>query len=530
MFAAEHITYQQTNSFSKIVSDYLDDHSALHPFRSFPPSLEGIKDALEARKNTETDRHTLVNHLQKQYGTMETTEAVRKNISALGENNSFTITTAHQPNLFSGPLYFLYKILHAIRLADYLNEQFPQEHFVPVYYMGSEDADFAELNHFSVRGKKYEWKTGQTGAVGRMLIDQDLLRIVQELRNQAGVEPFGDEACTILSECYTKGKTVQQATFELVNRLFSSYGLLVLIADDEALKRQMIPVFKDDIFRQTPSSLVENTSKKLAEQYNVQAHPREINLFYLKGDIRQRIVRMGEKFCVHHTDIIFTGDELREELNRHPERFSPNVILRGLFQETILPNIAFIGGGGELAYWLQLKDLFEHYHIPFPVLMLRNSFLIIEEHHQRLAEKLGLETADLFRDSLSLIDKLIEREGLKPKLNGELDELKHIYDHLKDRATSVDPTLQKHVEALKVKTVGLLLTLEKKMIRAERRKHEDMQRQIAKLKEQLFPRNGLQERVENFSGYYARWGSGFIHQLYLASPGLEQKFTVVRES
>jgi bacillithiol biosynthesis cysteine-adding enzyme BshC len=529
MFGVEHISYKETNAFSRIVIDYLEDHPALQPFHAHRPSPEGIRAALEKRKEQHTDRETLVNVLRQQYAGIPSSRGVMENIEALREENAFTICTAHQPNLFSGPLYFIYKIVHAIRLAAYMQEQFPQERFIPVYYMGSEDADLEELNHINVRGKKYEWQTKQKGAVGRMTADAALVKLLEELGQQLGVEPHGNEVCRMLAECYAKGKTIQQATFELVDRLFNAYGLVVLIPDHADLKRQMLPVFEDDIFRQQPSAIVEDTSNRLSGQYNVQAHPREINLFYLKDDIRERIMRLGEGFCVHHTDITFTEQELGDELQDHPERFSPNVILRGLFQETILPNIAFIGGGGELAYWLQLKDLFSHYNTPFPVLVLRNSLVIVEKHQQALTSKLNLPLTGLFRPELQILDELIEREGRKPRLNGEVDELKQIYDQLKDLATSVDPTLNRHVEALKVRTVGHLLTLEKKMLRAERKKHEATQRQVARLRQQLFPNNGLQERVENFSSYYARWGSRFLEELYANSLALEQQFTIIRE-
>lgn len=529
MFAAEHISYKETNAFSRIVKDYLEDHPALQPFHAYRPTHEGMKAALQQRKNQHTDRATLVNVLRQQYEGVATSSAVMENIAALQKENTFTICTAHQPNLFSGPLYFIYKILHAIRLSAYMQEQFPEEKFVPVYYMGSEDADLEELNHINVRGKKYEWGTKQKGAVGRMTIDAALVKLLEELGQQLGVEPNGSEVCSLLSKCYAKGKTIQNATFELVDRLFHSYGLVVLIPDHADLKRQMLPVFEDDIFRQQPSAIVEETSNKLSVEYDVQAHPREINLFYLKDDIRERIVRVGDNFIVHHTEIRFTEEELKKELHDHPERFSPNVILRGLFQETILPNMAFIGGGGELAYWLQLKDLFSHYHIPFPVLVLRNSLMIVDKQQQALASKLGLSPTGLFRPGLQILDELIEREGRKPRLNGEVEELKQIYNGLKDLATSFDPTLHQHVEALKVRTVAQLLNLEKKMLRAERKKHEATQRQVARLRQQLFPNNGLQERVENFSSYYARWGAAFINELYMHSLALEQQFTIIKE-
>src|SRR3954469_21285078 len=168
MFAAEHIPYSQTNSFSRIVTDYLDQSPDLRPFYNVFPDLNGIKDVIRQKEaQNKTDRATIVQVLHDQYKTVTPVTSVQANIDALLDPKTFTIVTAHQPNLFSGPLYFIYKILHTVKLSAFLKKQLPDYNFVPVYYMGSEDADFEELNHFTVRGKKYEWKTDQKGAVGR---------------------------------------------------------------------------------------------------------------------------------------------------------------------------------------------------------------------------------------------------------------------------------------------------------------------------------------------------------------------------
>jgi uncharacterized protein YllA (UPF0747 family) len=217
-------------------------------------------------------------------------------------------------------------------------------------------------------------------------------------------------------------------------------------------------------------------------------------------------------------------------LNSHPGRFSPNVILRGLYQETILPNIAFIGGARETAYWLQLKDLFDHYKIPFPVLVLRNSFLIVEKKWQEKISHLGFAVEDFFMHEQELMNRLVAKESKNSiKLNGSLDKLEQLYGSFKKQAAAIDTTLEKHVDALKVRTFDRLHELEKKMLRAEKRKFADQQRQIHTIKEQLFPASGLQERYENLCYYYAKWGSSFIQQLYEHSLSLEQELVIIRE-
>jgi bacillithiol synthase len=530
---ATRIPYRQTNAFSHIITDYLDKAAALQPFYHAFPDIEGVKQVIEARKGFPNNRAVLVEQLKKQYASsVPASVATEKNIAALADNTTFTITTAHQPNLFTGPLYFIYKILHAIKLAESCKTWLPQYDFIPVYYMGSEDADLDELGHFYIDGEKKTWSTKQTGAVGRMKVDKELRKLIQSIEGQLTVLPQGEEILSLVKDCYTEGSLIQDATFRFVNALFAEYGLVILLPDNAALKNEMAKVFEDDLLNQTASSIVEQTAKRLdAAGYKVQANPREINLFYLKDNIRERIEQKDDHYVVLNSQLTFSKEEMQKELAAHPGRFSPNVILRGLFQETVLPNIAFIGGGGETAYWLQLKDLFDHYNVPFPLLVLRNSFLVIEQKMKEKVEKLGFSTTDIFQPEQELLNRLVEREtSQKLKLNGTFTATENLYDAIRNQAAAIDSTLGKHVEALKTNSLYRLQELEKKMLRAEKRKFSDHQRHIHSIKEKLFPRNGLQERVDNIMWYYAKWGKGFLHTLYQHSLSLEQEFVVLQES
>lgn len=527
---ATRLPYQQTHAFSTIILDYIDHADTLKPFYAWSPTVQGIQQAIEARKKFTTNRGVLIKELKKQYNTVNVSTATEKNIEALSKPTTFTITTAHQPNIFTGPLYFLYKILHTIKLAESFKTILPENDFVPVYYMGSEDADLEELGHFYIHGEKKVWNTRQTGAVGRMKVDRELVKLITAMEGQLAVLPHGNEIVELVKEYYKEGTTIEAATFQLVNNLFASYGLIILLPDNAAFKNQMVSVFEDDLLNQTASEIVEKTAKQLDEAgYKVQANPREVNLFYLQDGKRERIeVGRKAKYEVLNTSISFTPDELLAELKQHPERFSPNVILRGLYQETILPNIAFVGGGGETAYWLQLKGLFEHYQVPFPVLVLRNSFLIVEKKWQAMIAKLGFVIDDLFLPEQELINKLVKRDSDKKlKLNGTFTATEQLYDGIKEQAASIDITLGKHVESLKVNTLYRLQELEKKMLRAEKRKFADQQRQIQVIKEKLFPNNGLQERIDNFMPYYASYGKAFIEELYQHTLSLEQEFVTL---
>lgn len=519
-----HLTLRQTGYFSRIITDYLDQADVLRPFYGHPPTAEGLRQSLQARRSRPIDRAVLVNALKEQYAAVKNTP---DNIDLLSKDNTFTVCTAHQPAIFTGHLYFIYKILHTIRLAAWLKAQYPDCNFVPVFYMGSEDADLDELGHIYLGGDTLTWDTRQTGAVGRMNT-KGLDKLLYRIEGQLSVQPFGPQLIAMLKECYLESPDIQTATFRLVHRLFGESGLIVLIADLAVLKKLMLPVFEDDLFNQRPASIVNETIQKIPEHYKVQANPRDINLFYLKDDLRGRIERDGDQYIVHGSTLRFTEAEMREELHRFPERFSPNVILRGLFQETILPNLAFIGGGGETAYWLELKALFDHYHVPFPTLILRNSFLLIDGQWQEKIDRAGFSLPDLFRPADDLVNEIVRRESGNPlSLEREISEANRYYEALKALARPVDPSLEQHVEALQAKALDPIRTLEKKLLKAEKRKYGDLQRQVYVFKAALFPTDGLQERVENFMPWYAQYGPGFLHDLYTHSPALDQDFIIL---
>jgi bacillithiol biosynthesis cysteine-adding enzyme BshC len=522
-----HLTLRQTGYFSRIITDYLDQAEALRPLYGHPPTAEGLHQSLQARQAKSTNRSALVNALKEQYAAVNNTP---ENIDLLSKDNTFTVCTAHQPAIFTGVLYFIYKILHTIRLAVWLKAQYPDCNFVPIFWMGSEDADLDELGHIYLGGDTLTWDTRQTGAVGRMNT-KGLDKLLYRIEGQLSVHPFGPQLLAMLKECYLESPDIQTATFRLLHRLFGEYGLIVLIADTAQLKKLMLPVFEDDLFNQRPASIVNETIRKIPEHYKVQANPRDINLFYLKDDLRGRIDRDGDLYIVHGSTLRFTQAEMREELHRYPDRFSPNVILRGLFQETILPNLAFIGGGGETAYWLELKALFDHYHVPFPALILRNSFLLIDRQWQEKIDRAGFSLADLFRQPDELISEIVRRESGNPlSLEREINEANRYYEALKALARPVDPSLEQHVEALQAKALDPIRTLEKKLLKAEKRKYGDLQRQVHALKAALFPAGGLQERVENFMPWYAQYGPDFLQDLYRHSPALDQDFIVLTPS
>jgi bacillithiol biosynthesis cysteine-adding enzyme BshC len=518
--------YELTGMFSGLVLDYLHTSDAIRQFYDHPVSMEGMKKAIASRASFSTDRDLLATVFTEQYQG-GATDQQRKNIDLLRSRATFTVCTAHQPNIFSGYLYFVYKILHAIRICAYLKEQMPDKDFVPVYYIGSEDNDLEELGQVQVDGVKLVWRTDQRGAVGRMKVDPALLQMIAQLEGQLGVKPHGAELIAILRRCYEKGVTIAEATFRLVNELFAGYGLLVLNADDERFKRKMITVFTDDLFAHIPQRLVQEAGEKLHAHYKVQVNPREINLFYLLDNVRDRIIEDQGIYRVDNQDIRFTRKEIFDELDKHPERFSPNVVLRAMFQETILPNIAFVGGGSELAYWLEMKGLFNHYEVPFPMLVLRNSFLVAKQSQEEKLKAFGFRVEDLFQDEFHLMDQYVRSRSAQPlDVDDELKQGEQLFLALQQKAGAVDKTLLQHLEALHARFQKQLREAGKKMVRAEKKKFEVQRRQLMKLKSELFPGGKLQERTDNFMPFYADYGRDFIDMIYDQSMSLDQKFII----
>ncbi|MBC7933778.1 MAG: bacillithiol biosynthesis cysteine-adding enzyme BshC [Rhizobacter sp.] len=528
-FSATYLSYRQTNSFSAIALDYTDNNNSLKSFYNHNADIDGIKNAIEQRKQFPTDRKLLVHHLNEQYKGIAVDAKLQHNIDSLLQQNTFTITTAHQPNIFTGHLYFIYKILHAIKMAEALQRELPGNNFVPVYYMGSEDADLEELGEVFINGQHYRWQTNQTGAVGRMKIDSAFIQLINAIEGQLLVEVHGKEIMDAVRFVYTLDKTIEQATFEFVHRLFADYGLVILLPDAAALKRSFLPIINKELNEQFSNKAVQETMKDFPAQYKVQAAGREINLFWLQQGSRERIEREGVRFKVE--GVRFEEEQFIKEVEAHPERISPNVILRPVFQEWILPNIAFIGGGGELAYWLELKKVFVAAGTPYPVLILRNSFGIIPKKAAVKIASLELTAVDFFQSAASLLQRVVQTNSDNQlNLTEEKNQLTALYKKMQAIAGKTDASLQQHADALHTLAIKKITQLEKKMYRAEKKKFEAQQRQIEKIKSTLYPNGVLQERIDNLLPWYAKHGKSFIDLLYQNSLGLEQQFCLLEEN
>ena len=522
------ISYQESGYFIPLMNDYLDQKEHLQALYNRFPSLENFKEQIEEKEANylNSNREVLFSVLNKQYASIAISDLTAKNISALKESNTFTVTTGHQLNLFTGPLYFLYKIISTINLTNELKVAYPDKNFVPIYWMATEDHDFDEINYFKFKGKKLQWDRPSAGPVGRFSTE-GLNEVLMQFQTELGLGKNAEELKNLFEDAYLKHTNLADATRFLADKLFGSHGLVILDADDAALKKSFVPYVKEELLHQISHKKVAETAEVLSN-YKIQVNPREINLFYIEDHFRERIILEDAVYAVNNTEIKFTEKELLQELDNHPEKFSPNVIMRPLYQEVILPNLCYIGGGGELAYWLELKSFFDASNITFPALLLRNSVLLATEKQANKADKLELKWSDLFLKQFELQEKIVRRASdFTLDFTEQKAFLEAQFAQLKEMAKFTDASFIGAVNAQETKQLKGLNTLEKRLIKAEKRRHADQLNRIIELQDELFPNQSLQERSANFSEFYLESGAELIEKLVEVLKPLDNRFEVV---
>ncbi|WP_397446348.1 bacillithiol biosynthesis cysteine-adding enzyme BshC [Polaribacter sp. R77954] len=523
------IPFQKIGFFSKTMLDYLEKNPKINPFYNNFPDFEGFQKQIAEKQTSfsKSSRLVLAEALKNQYESFEISEKTKTNISLLKKEHTFTISTGHQLNLFTGPLYFLYKIISAINLAEELSVKFPNQNFVPVYWMATEDHDFDEINYFNFDGKKVTWNRKDGGAVGRFSTD-GLDAVFDVFSEHLGNSKNAQYLKKLFADGYLKHHNLADATRFIANELFAKYGLVIVDGDDAKLKELFIPFVRDELEHGTSFKAVSKTIERLANNYKIQVNPREINLFYLGDDYRERIIFENNLYKVNNTEIAFSKDEIFKELHKNPKAFSPNVIMRPLYQEVILPNLCYIGGGGEQAYWLELQDYFNAVNIPFPILLLRNSVQVISEKQARKLAALNISKEELFLNQHELItNKVVENTAIETNFKDKKQFLEQQFLDLKEVAKKTHISFLNAVNAQERKQIKGLEKLEKRLLKAEKKRQTHLVERITILQNELLPNQSLEERQRNFSEYYLEYGITFIDVLKIALKPLELQFTIL---
>jgi len=528
------LTYKSTRQFSDLVLDYLEGSDQLRPFFNRAPDLEQVKAQIQEKSQSfpPSSRAKLVQALIGQYQDFSLNESfdqrIKLAIQALSGEKTFTVTTGHQLNLFTGPLYFLYKIFGAINLAEQYTAQNPGYRFLPVFWMASEDHDFEEIAHFRTGGHKINWPKQGAGPVGRLMCT-DLDEVLNTLDKLWGGTVIGRSMLNLFKSVYTPELTLAQATRKLVHELFKDYDLIIIDGDDAVLKSEFTSIMRHELTENGCSQAIEKTTQALTlKGYHKQVHPREINLFYCDSGLRERIIATESGFAIDQTEMRFTQGELLDLLERRPELFSPNALLRPLYQERVLPNLAYIGGGAEVAYWAQLKDCFATNALTYPMVYLRNSISLIPAKVISKLRRINLEISDLFLPMDELSRRYVARNsGLEIDFSAQITHLKKQFEQLYLMAEQTDASFMGAVGAQEKKQIKGLERLQQRLMRAEKRKHaQDIQR-LAKMREWLFPEGTLQERKENMSWGLTQIGPEFLALLKNHIDPSDHRFTLL---
>ena len=496
-------------STPKIIREYLKNSPSVNKLFQYQFTLDNIQKLLQNKQKNSENRQIVVKELIKQNSSP--TKKQQENLQILQKPNTFTVTTGHQLNLCTGSAFFIYKIIQTIKTTEELNKLQDKNYFVPVFWMATEDHDFAEINHFEYKNQKIEWKTLQNGAVGNFKLDN----LLQDLQYFWKLFPNEYWKNTI-EQFILQSNTLSEFTRKLINFLFADFGLLIIDANQKELKKLMIPYFKEELLLQTSFQKILETNNYLIDnQYNTQVNPREINLFYIDENGRNRIVKSNSNYQILHTNKCFSEREILNELEEFPERFSPNVLLRPLYQEVILPNIAYIGGNAEISYWLQLKNYFHSQNVQFPILIPRNSVIVLNEKAVQRIKKSTISFEDIFLPKNEIINKkVLENSEVIIDFDELEDNIGNIYSQLREQAKKTDITFLNLVNAQQHKQLKAFEKLKKRLVRAQRRKNSEKVQRIENIFEDIFPNNIAQERVKNIFELSEGNLSDFIQNIY----------------
>jgi len=500
----ETISFKETGNFSKKFLRFIENESL-----SYYPKEKNILKTLKDLNFSKDSREVLFKELDQQYENLETSSLVKKNIKSILSDNTFTVTTGHQLNIFTGPMYVIYKIVSVIKLSQTLSKKYPKYKFIPIYWMASEDHDFEEIKSFHSNGKTYTWDIESKGPVGN-LNTETLKNIFKE---DISIPEFFKDA-------YSSSSSLSEAVRKYMNYLFGEYGLISIDPNSKDLKKNISDIIVDDVINNTIEN-IEKSSNEISDVY-----VRKVNFFYQESDLRERIDKT-DKYNVLSTSLSFTEKEIKDKIKSSPELFSPNVITRCLYQQRILPNVCYLGGPAEIVYWESFKKFFDNYNIPYPVLVPRDFALLLTAKVQKLIKKLNLLPRDLFEDKSKIENKVLEVEADESKnFKREIDHVKKILINVSEKFEKEDPTMKPHVLATAKKIENRLLQIERRYINKQKKNNIKMINQISDLYMFLNPGNSIQERKENFISFYEL---NFIEDLIQNLDPLDLQFKILKK-
>lgn len=500
----ETISFNDTGNFSKKFLNFINRDSKEEYF----PDERNIIKAIEKVDFSISKRKTLHSEIKSQYNSIKISDKLSDNIDSILSDNTFTITTGHQLNVCTGPLYVIYKIISTIKLADDLSKKYPNYNFIPVYWMASEDHDFDEIKSFHSLGRTLVWDIKTSGPVGN-INPKPFAKILQK---EPSIPSF-------FLEAYNSSESLSEAVIKYMNFLFGERGLIVIDPNSKLLKKSFVEIIEDDIINNS----IYNIEKSSDIKSDVLI--RKINFFYQDENLRERIEKEND-YKILSTSKSFDESMMKKLIHSSPENFSPNVVSRCLFQQSILPNISYVGGPAEIVYWLSFKKFFINYNINYPVLIPRDFCLIISEKSQKIIENYNLTSKDLFKGRHVLESKSIGAlEDETKNFSNEIQKIKDAIESLSFKFGDVDSTMKPHVLATGKKIEKTVTQVERRYVNALKKNNADAISHIKVLYDNLNPNNSIQERKENMITFY---NSSFIDDLYKELDPLDLNFKILK--
>lgn len=516
-------------AFSDLFLDYVDAFQRVRPlFTHGYREGADFADVMTQRGQAPGDRSALLEVLREQNAAFGSPARTFDQIALLAKPTTFAVVTGQQVGIFGGPMYTVLKTVTAVKLAAQLKTQFPEHDFVPVFWLEGEDHDFAEVNSTAVldaeqRVVRIEYLPGGSlpernpGPVGEIVLDSSLAPAFARLESELVSTEFKEALLAALRGCYREGQTFITAFASWMNFLFAEYGLVFLSPNDPRLKRLLSPLFTKEIeeFPAT-SQLVISRSAELEQLYHAQVKPKSLNLFLFHRGGRYLIEPRETDFSLKGTRHFLGKDELLRIARETPEQLSPNVVLRPIIQDFLLPTIAYVAGPSEVAYHAQLSPVYRHFGVAAPVIYPRASASFVEERLRRAMEKYDLQLADFFDDHARLVARVV---GQISEVNvdamfgaaaqGMLEALNELQFGIKE----IDPTLLSVLETVKSKTEGNLSALKDKAHAAQAKRNDVAVRQLERAVNSLLPDGGLQERTLSIVTFMNKYGPELVRWL-----------------
>jgi len=525
------INFRDIPKHQNLFLDYLYEFENVqeyykHNFRNKDNYLPLFKSISENRKKHSLDLTSILN---KQYSKLNNVSGkTSRNIELLNNEKTIAIVTGQQLGIFSGPLYTLYKIITSIRLSNQFNERYDEYKFVPVFWLEGDDHDFNEVrsinlfdNDNSIINLGYKEEISNDDAkqsIGKIIFDESLNDFFSLFENNLRDTEFKNELVSELKECYQVGKTFKQSFKELIFWLFDEYGLIIFDPQGPQVKSLLKPIFKKEVtdFTTHTQKLIQ-VSAKLEESYHAQVKVKPVNLFYHTDDGRYSVEPVDDIFKLRRKRKQFTKEEILTEIENSPERFSPNVLLRPICQDYLLPTGLYIAGPSEISYFSQVTPLYDFYNIITPIIYPRSSVTIVEKNIAAALDKYDLTLNDIFPGFDELKEKVISglsENDIEKAFKESLTEIELTFDRLKENLFAVDKTLVDASSKYRGRVVSLINELKSKAVKAKEMKHETTIRQLTRISNLLYPLGNLQEREINFTYFYNKYGKDFIKKIY----------------